>query len=154
MATITKLKIPDALVSEQALLKAEQRMIKRLQTTPHAVAARYDASTHRVQVTLDSGIELAVPCALLQGLEQATADDLGELELSPTGLGLHFPRLDADVYIPSLLQGIFGDRRWMAQQLGRKGGTTVSAAKSAAARANGKLGGRPRTKKADDKAAP
>jgi hypothetical protein len=39
-------------------------------------------------------------------------------------------------------------------KLGRKGGATVSAAKSAAARANGKLGGRPRLKKPDDKAAP
>lgn len=154
MATITNLQLPDSPLSEQDLLKAEQRMQKRAQTTPFAVAARYDAITHRLQITLDSGIELAVPCALVQGLEQAVPQDFDALDLSPTGLGLHVPNLDADVYIPALLQGILGDRRWMAQQLGRKGGGTVSAAKSAAARANGKLGGRPRQKKSGDKAAP
>ena len=154
MATITKLQIPDAAISEQDVLKAEQRMHKRLQATPHAVAARYDEATHRLQITLDSGIELAVPCALIQGLERSVAQDFDRLELSPTGFGLHVPSLDADIYLPALLQGVFGDRRWMAQQLGRKGGGAISPAKSAAARANGKLGGRPRQKKPDDKAAP
>lgn len=154
MATITKLQIPDAAISEQDVLKAEQRMHKRLQATHHAVAARYDEATHRLQITLDSGIELAVPCTLIQGLERSVAQDFDRLELSPTGFGLHVPSLDADIYLPALLQGVFGDRRWMAQQLGRKGGGAISPAKSAAARANGKLGGRPRQKKLDDKAAP
>lgn len=154
MATITKLKIPDSPISERDVLKAEQRMRKRLQSTPFAVAAGYDATRHRLQITLNSGIELAVPCALVQDLERAVPQDFIGLELSPPGFGLYVPSLDVDVYLPALLQGVFGDRRWMAQQLGRKGGATVSAAKSAAARANGKLGGRPRLKQPDDKAAP
>lgn len=154
MATITKLHLPESPISEHDVLKAEQRMHKLLQTAPHAVAAHYDGVAHRLHVTLDSGIELAVPCALVQGLENAVARDFDKLELSPTGLGLHVPSLDVDIYIPALLQGVLGDRRWMAQQLGRQGGGAVSAAKSAAARANGKLGGRPRQKKPDDKTAP
>jgi hypothetical protein len=59
-------------------------------------------------------------------------------------LGLHFPTLDADLYLPSLLEGFLGSRRWMAAQLGKAGGSVTSSAKTAAARANGKRGGRPR----------
>jgi len=39
-----------------------------------------------------------------------------------TGLGLHWPKLDADVYVPALLQGVFGSKQWMAAQLGAVGG--------------------------------
>ena len=38
---------------------------------------------------------------------------------------------------------LLGSRRWMAAQLGKAGGKAASDAKSAALRANGKLGGRP-----------
>lgn len=135
-------------LNEQDVHRAELRMHKRLQSTPHAVTAHYDAETHRLKLTLDCGVELAIPCSMVQGLETAAATDIQKIELSPTGSGLHFPMLDADVYIPALLQGILGDDRWMAQQLGRKGGRTVSTAKAAASRANGKLGGRPPLSKA------
>jgi len=42
------------------------------------------------------------------------------------------------------LEGFLGSKRWMAAQLGKAGGQTRSKAKAAAARSNGKLGGRPR----------
>jgi hypothetical protein len=66
------------------------------------------------------------------------------LKITPSGLGVYFPRLlDTDFYIPALLEGIFGSQKWMAARLGAKGGRVKSLAKSAAARANGRLGGRP-----------
>jgi hypothetical protein len=55
-----------------------------------------------------------------------------------------FPKLDADLWLPALLEGVFGSRRWMAARLGARGGKAKSKAKARAARANGKLGGRPR----------
>lgn len=42
------------------------------------------------------------------------------------GLALHWPSLDADV--PSLMQGVFGTKRWMAAQLGAAGGSAPPAA--------------------------
>ncbi len=66
------------------------------------------------------------------------------MELTPSGLGLHFEKLDADLWIPSLLEGVFGSRKWMAARLGAQGGKARSLAKRTAARANGALGGRPR----------
>jgi hypothetical protein len=79
-----------------------------------------------------------------QGLEAATPSQLQEIEISPSGFGIHFPKLDADLYLPAILQGFFGSRNWMAARLGQVGGKSRSVAKRAASRANGKLGGRPR----------
>jgi hypothetical protein len=77
-------------------------------------------------------------------LESATPGDLSQIEISPSGFGIHFPRLDAHLYLPALMQGVFGSRSWMATQLGAAGGKARSVAKAAAARSNGKRGGRPR----------
>jgi hypothetical protein len=79
-----------------------------------------------------------------QGLENATPAQLSEIEISPSGFGLSFPKLDADIYVPALLEGSFGSRKWMAARLGAQGGKARSLAKRTAARANGALGGRPR----------
>ena len=57
---------------------------------------------------------------LAQGLSDASPDSLAEIEISPAGLGLHWPQLDADVYLPALLQGVFGSKSWMAQQVKAK----------------------------------
>ena len=74
----------------------------------HVVSARYDSLTHRVTMHLNSGLELAIPSHLVEGLTDATPVALADIEVSPTGLGLHWPQLDADLYVPALLQGQFG----------------------------------------------
>ena len=86
----------------------------------------------------------SIPVRLAEGLENAAPADLVQIEVSPTGLGLHWPKLDADVYLPALLQGVLGSKQWMAARLGASGGQVRSAAKTAAARENGRKGGRPR----------
>lgn len=109
----------------------------------YAIAARYDRRRERVVVSLNNGVELTFPPRLAEGLADAAPADLAKIELSPSGLGLHWPRLDADLYVPGLLAGAFGSKRWMAAQLGAAGGSVRSAAKARSARANGRLGGRP-----------
>lgn len=110
----------------------------------YAVSARYDRPSGRLIVALNTGVELAVPADRIEGLAGAEAAALAEIEISPSGLGLHWPALDADLYLPALLQGVFGSRAWMARQLGAAGGRAKTAAKAAAARDNGRKGGRPR----------
>jgi hypothetical protein len=124
--------------------QAEKRMQARLKAQTRATSAHYDRRGARVVVILSNGLELGVPVDLAQGLAGAKASDLANIEISPTGLGLHWPRLDADLYLPALMNGVFGTRRWMARVLGKAGGQATSLAKQAAARANGKRGGRPR----------
>jgi hypothetical protein len=131
-------------LSNSDLRKAERRMRARLKTQPRAIAAHYDRRVGRIIVALSNGLELGVPVDLAQGLAGAKAADLSRIEISPTGMGLHWPRLDADLYLPALMEGVFGSRRWMAGAMGKVGGRSTSGAKQSAARANGKLGGRPR----------
>ncbi len=112
---------------------------------PTAVAARYDRRIHRVVVRLNTGLEIAFSPGWAQGLEHAHWQQLTPIEISPSGLGLHFPQLDADLYLPALLEGVFGSKSWMAAQLGAQGGRARSAVKTQASRENGKRGGRPKT---------
>ncbi len=130
-------------VPEQDVQQAEKRMAT-LRGNGFAVPASYDRRTARIVIDLNTGVQIAFPTHLAEGLADASPDDLAEIEISPAGLGLHWPKLDADVYVPALLQGMFGSKRWMAAQLGEAGGKARSRAKAAAARENGRKGGRPR----------
>jgi hypothetical protein len=109
-------------------------------TEPRAAAARYDRQTDRVIVDLTNGCAFAFPPRLGQGLEEATGDQLAQVEILGAGYGLHWKALDVDLSIPGLLAGIFGTKAYMA----RRAGPAKSSAKAAAARANGAKGGRPR----------
>ncbi len=111
---------------------------------PRAESAHYDAGRNRVIIRLTTGVEIGFAPRNVEGLEGASAADLKMIEIEAFGLGIHFPRIDADLYVPALLEGLLGSKRWMAAQLGAAGGRARSAAKSAASRANGKQGGRPR----------
>ena len=123
---------------------ANRRGLAKKSTFPAAVAVRYDRRIARIVISLASGLEIAFSARDVQGLENARPNDLTDAEISPSGLGVHFPKLDVDLYIPALLEGFLGSRNWMASQMGRVGGSASTADKAAAARKNGKLGGRPR----------
>lgn len=107
---------------------------------PRAASARYDAASGRIVVELTSGATFAFPPALVQRLCDAAPEQLADIEVSPSGYGLHWPQLDEDYSLPGLMSGVFGTGKWMAAKAGR----TTSEAKAAAARANGAKGGRPR----------
>jgi hypothetical protein len=130
-------------ISERDFLQAEANALS-LRKVGYAVSARYDSRHDRVVIDLNTGVSIAFPVELAEGLSGACRADLAEIEISPAGMGLHWPRLDVDLYIPALLQGIFGSKSWMARQLGSAGGAMRSDAKTAAARVNGAKGGRPR----------
>ena len=136
--------IKDTLPDTVDINDANARGQKVLANTPTAVAARYDRRVGRVVIALSTGLEIGFKPHDAQGLEAARPAQLAVIEISPSGLGLHFPQLDADLYLPALLQGFLGSRQWMAQAMGKVGGKAVTPQKADAARANGRLGGRPR----------
>jgi len=111
---------------------------------PRAVAAHYDRATGRVVIRLSSKLDVSFSPRDAQGLEHAKPTQLDQIEISPSGFGIHFPKLDADLYLPALLEGYLGSKQWMASRLGQLGGKSRSASKKAASRANGRLGGRPK----------
>lgn len=121
------------------------RRAKELQSSiPRAVGVRYDRASQRIVIHLSSKLDVSFSPRDAQGLERAKPSQFEPIEISPSGLGIHFPKLDADLYLPALLEGFLGSKQWMAARLGQSGGKAKSPAKRAAARANGKLGGRPR----------
>lgn len=131
-------------LTSQKVKKANQRMKTLKFSAPSATAAYYDRVTKNIIVKLSTGIGIFFSPQDAQGLEEATPAQLSEIEISPTGFGLHWPQLDADLWLPGLLEGTMGSRKWMAARLGAQGGKARSLAKRTAARANGALGGRPR----------
>jgi hypothetical protein len=94
---------------------------------------------------MNDGHRVCIPREDLQGLASAAKQEVAKVEILGQGTGLHWPTLDIDLYVPALLQQIYGTRRWMAQ-LGRRGGAVTSVAKAEAAKQNGAKGGRPRRK--------
>lgn len=115
---------------------------------PRAVSAAYDRRLGRVVIELSNRLMVAFAPGDAQGLERATEEQLEPIEISPSGFGLHFPKLDADLYLPALLEGFLGSRQWTASRMGAAGGQSRSRAKRSAAKKNGRLGGRPRKKTA------
>jgi hypothetical protein len=115
-----------------------------LQTEPRAVAAHYDRPSGHVVVELANGCIYSFPPRLVEDLRGAGARALEGVKVDGVGFGLRWKELDVDLYVPALVAGIFGTRAWMARELAGIAGRTKSPAKAAAARKNGKRGGRPR----------
>ncbi len=131
-------------ISDEEFEVANARGLAEKASCPSVRGARYDRRVARVVISFASGIDVSFAPKLAERLEHARPADLASIEISPSGLGLHFPALDADIYIPALLEGFFGSRKWMAAEIGKRGGASTSAAKVAASRRNGRLGGRPK----------
>jgi hypothetical protein len=127
-------------LSDAQLAAAEERGRIAAQIEPRAATARYDRRRGRIVVALTNGCTFTFPPHLAQGLEDANDDQLADFEVLGNGYGLHWEALDVDLSIPGLLAGLFGTSAYMA----RRAGQARSAAKAAAARANGAKGGRPR----------
>lgn len=130
-------------ISKAVIKRAETRMVRE-QRRGRAVRAKYDPKTGRIVLDLDTGLSLAFRPEATQELCRASARQLADIQITPSGLGLHWPRLDADLYLPALLEGLLGTKKWAAAKLGAAGGSVKSRAKTASARENGKRGGRPR----------
>jgi hypothetical protein len=124
--------------------RANQRAKTLQSEIPRAVSAIYDSKSSRVIIHLSSKLIISFAPRDAQGLEHAKPSQLKEIQISPSGFGIHFPKLDADLYVPGLLEGFLGSRKWMASRLGRVGGQSKSREKRAASRSNGRLGGRPK----------
>lgn len=130
--------------SREEIREATERAEKRRREEPHIVKAKYDEKLSRVILELSSGAWFAFRPEDAQGLGEATVTQLRKIEILPGDFAIDFPLLDVQFDIGALMHGQFGSKKWMAQRMGAAGGSVRSKAKTTAARANGKLGGRPR----------
>jgi hypothetical protein len=134
-------------LTDKAFQAAKARGEARLRG-PRAQQVHYDAGRNRLVIRLTTGIELGLIPRDVEGLRDASIDDPKSAEIDEFGLGIHFPRLDADLYVPALLQGVLGSRRWTAAQPGAAGGHAGTHANADAAQANSKRAGHSRKRPA------
>jgi hypothetical protein len=109
---------------------------------PRAVDAWYDRERGLVMLQLKDGCVFGFPppADAYWGLKGATQEQLAGVEVWDYGEVLHWEEIDADISVPGLLLHLLNVKAWYAKWLGG----AKSEAKAAAARENGKKGGRPR----------
>ncbi|HEU4937137.1 MAG TPA: DUF2442 domain-containing protein [Vicinamibacterales bacterium] len=122
---------------------ARARGEARAQDASALVDAHYDRKSDAVFLIFRGGGSMTIPRHAIPGLERQPASVLEAMILSPAGDALLWPAIDADVYVPGLVERAFGNRLFAAAA-GRRGGQRKTKAKMAAARRNGARGGRPR----------
>ena len=92
--------------------QSKRSNLQEAQKPFHAVAARFDDVKNRIVIDLENGAEFSFPPILAQGLSHASEADLKQIEISPLGTGLHWPKLDVDLTVEGLLAGVFGGQSW------------------------------------------
>ncbi len=133
--------IPDELREQFAL--ARQRGAEALRTEPHGRAVRFSKARRELVIDLINGCQLRMPVDLVPGLENATDADLADVGLTPAGMLVTWDRIDIDHSVMALAILALGEKTVMRASAS-VAGATRSPAKAAAARANGRKGGRPR----------
>jgi hypothetical protein len=123
--------------------RARARGEARAQHPSAVVEARYEPHGDLIDLTFAGGGSMAIPRKAVPGLERATPATIESVVVSPAGDALSWPALDVDIYVPGLVERVFGTRLFAAAT-GRRGGRRRSKAKTAASKANGAKGGRPR----------
>jgi len=129
--------------------KASRAGRRAARAEPRAATATYRPRDEALYVELTNGAAFTIPVKLIPALQQASPRDIREVEVLGREGGLHWESLDVDLSVPALVSSVFEGREWLAE-LGRIGGRRSSPAKVAAARKNGREGGRPRTRAAAD----
>lgn len=111
-------------------------------TEPRARSARYEHATGRIVVELKSGAAFAVPASMFAELDGATAEALEQVEPISGGEGIGWEALDVHVSVAGILAELLGPE--LVRAFAARGGRSTSERKAAAARENGRRGGRPR----------
>jgi hypothetical protein len=71
---------------------------------PRAVAARYLSARDRVEIDLASVWSVQVPRSFSPRLAGAAPEDCERVEIVDSGLGLHWPAIDEDWYVPAVIE--------------------------------------------------
>lgn len=90
-------------VTEEMLRKASAAGDKELDR-PRAKAVRYDAERVRLVIELVSGATLDIPLPMTERLLNASERERSTMVLTPFGLGIHWPLVDEDLYVPRLVE--------------------------------------------------
>ncbi len=108
-----------------------------------ASKARYQRSANRLLIELTNGVTFTFPTQTVPALRDLAAAQLARVTLDASGGGLRWDAVDIDLSVAGLILSVIGPKE-QRRQLARLAGSVTSRAKAAAARRNGRKGGRPR----------
>lgn len=134
--------------TDEEIAQIERETLARDEVEPRVASYSYDAASGRLTLHLRGpqefprGPSVSFAARSVRGLEDATDEQLGTIELVGNGSALHWDALDVQATTIALLQIVFKLRS--VQDVARKAGSTRSPAKAASAAQNGRKGGRPR----------
>ena len=97
-------------------------------TEPRAESVLYDKLDNRITIYLKTGAVSSFPPSLVQGLADATPEEIADFFVTPEGRSIRWESLDLDFSIPGLVANVFGTREWMAK-ISRQGAKFKIAAK-------------------------
>jgi Protein of unknown function (DUF2442) len=93
-------------IAGDASIAAARAAGERSLRAARAVAARYLPERDRVEIDLASGWSVQVPRTFSVRLAQASAQECERIELVDSGLGLHWPAIDEDWYVPAVIEAL------------------------------------------------
>jgi hypothetical protein len=143
-APMSKTKLRTSSVSDMEIDQAIRRAQTHDRTATKILVARFDQQRDVLVADLSTGATLIIPRNALPVVSNVSADTLGNPTVEAPGYSVWFDRPDVGIRLETLLDVALGPpaRDVAARALG----ASKSARKTAAVRANGVKGGRPRKK--------
>jgi hypothetical protein len=93
-------------LADAAQIALARAVGERSLRAPRAVAARYLPARDRVEIDLASGWSVQVPRSFSARLAQASPQECEQVEIVDSGLGLHWPAIDEDWYVPAVIESL------------------------------------------------
>lgn len=100
---------------ERQVVEATRRGEEEMANAPKAKKVHFDRKTKRLLIDLQNGITILVPISIIQIFQNATDEEIADVELLLNGLYLRWNQLDEDLSVPNLLEGRFGTPKWMSK---------------------------------------
>jgi len=86
-------------------------------------AVRAEVVDGHLHVWLHNGVSISLPVTLLGEVDGAGPAALAQVEVPPSGYGVHWPRLDVHVALSGILEAALGDalgEQWASRPLVRR----------------------------------
>jgi len=132
-------------ITEKAIDRAVAAETARAAHEHHARTVWYDRARDAVILLLRDGRIFGAERARIPSLADTTPRQLRTLQVTEDGAFLVLPSCDLHINVDGLVTRLFeGSPAALRRSAARSAGATTSVAKTAAARRNGQLGGRPR----------
>ncbi len=115
---------------------------REIADAPSAIEEVRTTQNRTLFLRFRNGTRLEIPLAAIEELSTATQEQMRGIVISPLRDSISVPRLDVDIYVPGLVSDVLNSNA--ARNFARLGGSKKTLEKRAAARANGRKGGRPK----------